>query len=74
MMETALKNKKKLIENRGKFLETFGVGMERFFHPFFGFDVVRFDEWLKTPDGKSTREFLVEKYDVKAMELVESII
>ena len=67
-------NKQKLNSNRADFARFFGVPLHRFMHPLFGFDVIEFDDWLGTPDGKSSHEFIIEKFGKEADELVEKII
>ena len=38
-----------------------------------GFDVVKFDEYLGTPDGTSMKDFILKKYGARAVELVQSL-
>lgn len=67
-------HKKLLDSNRDKFQRTFGVPLHRFMHPLFGFDVIAFDDFLKTPDGQSTHDYLLEKFGQEADALIESLI
>ncbi len=55
-----------LNENRAEFQRRFDIPLTRFMHPILGFDVVSFDKWLCTPDGVSTHDYLIEKYDSSA--------
>ena len=68
------KNKKLLLENAEKFRRTFGVALHKFMSPLVGFDIVRFDEFLGTPEGISTRDYINRKYGIKAVELIEKLI
>lgn len=45
-----------------RFQQITGTPIKKFFHVITGFDVIAFDEWLKTPDGTSTDEFITQKY------------
>lgn len=47
---------------RALFEATFGLSLHRYLHPIFGFDVVRFDQDIRTPDGTSTEQFITQKY------------
>jgi len=67
-------NQQLLRANKDEFLRTFGIPLHRYMHPLWGFDVIRFDDWLKTPDGQSTHELLLEKYGQAADNLVERLI
>lgn len=57
-----------------KFRAIFKKRIMEFYDTMTGFDIIAFDEWLATPDGKSTKEYLVEKYSVEASNLVEYIL
>lgn len=68
------KNKKLLLENADEFRRTFGVMLQKFMSPITGFDIVRFDEFLGTPEGISTRDYINRKYGSKAVGLIERLI
>ncbi|GEM_PF-2426731 len=68
------KNKKLLLENADEFRRTFGVMLQKFMSPITGFDIVRFDEFLRTPEGISTRDYINRKYGSKAVGLIERLI
>lgn len=61
-------------ENTKKFQSVFGVSLETFSDSLFGFDVVGFDEWLKTPDGTSTADFTKEKFGQEGLDIINSLI
>lgn len=62
-------------EQRQEFLETFHVSLSTFIDPrLLDFDIVKFDKWLQTPDGTSTKDYLDQKYGLRAMLLVEKLI
>lgn len=68
------KNKKLLLENADEFRRTFGVVLHKFMSPITGFDIVRFDDFLGTPEGISTRDYINRKYGIKAVRLIERLI
>ena len=39
-----------------------------------GFDIVKFDEAVKTPDGISTREWIQTQYGAEAINLIRKLI
>ena len=67
-------NRAVLIEYRERFRRTFGSDMSHFMHPLFGFDVIGFDRWLKTPDGISTSDFIKKEYTDEAEALIREIL
>lgn len=52
----------------------FKCNLRSFCHPLFGFDIVKFDEWLHTPDDISTHQFIEKKYGKAAMKLISDFI
>ena len=56
------------------FQSYFGVGLPKYWSPIFGFDVVGFDEYLKTPDGVSTADYIKKTYGHEAMILVKGLL
>ncbi|MFA5321950.1 MAG: hypothetical protein WC373_04695 [Smithella sp.] len=59
---------------KSKFESIFKLPLQKYAHPLFGFDIIRFDEDLKTPDGTSTSDFIKEKYGKEAVELISKMI
>lgn len=62
------------VKNERKFRHIFGIGMWQFQDLLMGFDILKFDDWLKTPDGISTADYLTEKYGTEARDLVKRLI
>jgi hypothetical protein len=57
------------------FQAIFKVPLHRFWHPFWGFDVVRFDEqFIQAPDGRSTRDVVLERYGQAGVNLIDEIL
>jgi hypothetical protein len=50
------------------FEQTFKVKFKDYWSPLFGFDVTKFDELIKTPDGKSLNQVIKKKYGKEALE------
>jgi hypothetical protein len=70
-----MKNKIREFKNyTPEFQKYFHLSLHKFIHPLYGFDIVTFDAAIKTPDGKSTSEFIIDKYGKEAHELVEKLI
>ncbi len=57
-----------------KFFETFGVPLRQYFDMTFGFDVVKFDEVVKPPDGTSTADAIRSRWGEDAVHLVLELI
>jgi len=74
MKELIEKNKQTLNQNRSQFRRVFGIELHRFMHPLFGFDAIRFDEWLGTPDGISTYDYIKETKGNEALTLVQGLV
>ena len=68
---------KPLIPSRAdydSFTRTFGVNIRKFWSNFLGLDIIAFDEYLKTPDGVSTKEHIKKTYGPEAVKLVERLL
>lgn len=61
-------------QQNDQFKRIFGVGTHSFVNPFTGFDVIAFDEFVKTPDGVSTRDHVLTTYGADAVRLVEVLL
>ena len=55
------------------FKRIFGRNLSEFW-TITGFDVVRFDDWLGTPDGVSTHDYLKTSYGEEALALVQGFL
>ena len=56
------------------FKQTFGLSMIDYMCPITGFNICKFDDYIKTPNGISTKMFIEEKYGKNAVKLIESLI
>jgi len=74
MKEHLMKLKKLQSENRAEFYKTFEVTLETFWETLTGFDIIKFVEFIKTPDGISASDWTTEKYGENADKLIERLI
>jgi len=74
LVDLVTHHKKQLRENVTEFQRTFGKTLHKYMHPLFGFDIIAFDDFLQTPDGTSTHDYLLQKYGQAALDLVERLI
>ena len=58
----------------GQFYQLFGVPLSRFWNSFTGFDVVRFDAWIKPPENQSLRECITARHGNEAAQLIERLL
>jgi hypothetical protein len=57
------------------FQNIFGTPLKPYWDNITGFDIVRFDEKLiKSPNGKSISDVVLERYGKDAVELVEALL
>ena len=52
------------------FSMVFGTPIDKYMHPLFGFDLMSFDVFIKTPDGTSTKEWVKEKYGLEGVNII----
>lgn len=57
-----------------KFQSYFSAPLEDFWDYFFGFDVVKFDDYMKTPPDVSLRDYLIQQYSQEASDFVAELI
>ena len=61
-------------QDKIKFKAIFKKEIVYFMNPVFGFDIFGFDKYIQTPDGKSTSDWLTEKYGKKAEQFIRGLI
>lgn len=74
LIELGKKNKKRYISEYNNFIKIFGVNLKYYWNMFWGFDIIKFDELLETPDGVSTKDFVKKKYGIEGCECIERLI
>ena len=75
VQEFMLSNNKKRLELAGKFQSVFGISLGKFWSVLTGFDIVKFDEeFMKTPDGTSTEEYVKQKYGEAELSVVRGLL
>lgn len=57
-----------------QFRITFDLQLRQFMHPLFGFNVIKFDEKIGTPDNMSCHDFIEQKYGEEAVKLVLNLL
>lgn len=58
-----------------EFKKTFGIRlMPDFWDHLLGFALIKFDEWLETPDGSSTKAEVRKRYGEEGVDLVLKLI
>lgn len=68
------KNIKLKATHEKEFLNIFNVPLSRFMHPIFGFDIIQFDTYIRTPDGTSTKEWAKKRYGVESVGLLYKLM
>lgn len=58
----------------GEFKRTFNRPLSEFWSAHYGFDLIKFDDWLQTPDGTSTPDHLKITYSGSACVLIKRLI
>ena len=57
-----------------EFYQLFRRRLRQYWHPLFGFDVVKFDVDIQTPDGVSCADHISQTYGEPARKLVEGLL
>jgi hypothetical protein len=74
-MDLVTKNRKKAQDHNQEFKRTFGISLMQYFHFFFGFDIVKFDEeFIKPNEGESTKQAVERKFGANAVSLCEKLL
>lgn len=78
-MKMSYKNKQLYHQYRNEFNEIFKLDLKDYITRDFitlvaGFDVIKFDADLKTPDGISTYDFIGKKYGKRGIEIIKILI
>jgi len=61
-------------KNAEKFQNIFGLRLINYTDVFTGFDIVKFDMDINTPDGTSIKDFIKKKYGEDAQKLIKEFI
>jgi hypothetical protein len=69
-MKNQILGKERAIE----FLMSKGIDVRKYMSPMFGFDIVKFDEDLGTPDGISCAEFIEQKHGKEVVEIIRELL
>ena len=76
--ERIMNNKKIILKYSQKFYNIFQLSLTNYFdqhnHLICGFDIVKFDEAICTPDGVSCKDFVLNKYAEKGVEILTALL
>ena len=67
------KTRNAIVKHGQEFKRIFGVPVNKFLD-ITGFDIIKFDEWLDTPNGVSSSEFIKKKFGDKAEQLIRNLL
>ena len=56
------------------FISCFQTSLSKFWDPLNGFDVIKFDDWLKVPKGTSTHDFVLTNYGQSGVDIIMALI
>ena len=73
LRDIVLKNKKLEHDLKDEFQLIFGKTLHDFMDPVTGFDLIAFDDYIKTPEGTSTHDWLAEN-NTRGFEIVKKLI
>lgn len=73
MRDRIMKNHQLIYQYGSQFGAFFNANLKEFFD-FTGFDIVKFDGYIKTPKGQSCRDYLQKQYGAECVTMIESLI
>lgn len=56
------------------FQRKFGVSVLKFWQPLFGFDVIKFDKFVGTPDGVSCHDHVEKKFGAGSAAIIKALL
>jgi len=62
------------LEHDAEFRKFFNAGIMRFCDPITSFDIIKFDEFLKTPDSVSTAQHIEKLYGREAVDFIRMLM
>ena len=74
LQDIALDNHRLYGECSEVFFSTFGKPLSRFWSPLFGFEVVKFDDWVKPPSNVSCAKAVEKRWGKDAELLVRRLL
>lgn len=60
--------------NCDDFQNIFKISLRSFWDIYTGFDIIGFDSFIGTPDGKSTKQHVLDNYGQKGIDLIMRLI
>ena len=75
MLEFMKDNRLKFVRYQQEFALTFNRPLQEFWDNMFGFDIIKFDEqFIKSPDGTSLSDAVIQQYGQAANDLIKKLI
>lgn len=74
LSEMVVGNIRKERHYHNEFRKLFGMDLGRFMHPFFGFDVIKLDDFFRPPEGQSLQDCILARFGQDAVDLVVALI
>ena len=75
IQEYALKERMKQLDYNMSFLRIFGIRLSLFFpNVILGFDVVKFDDWIKPEENESTYEAIARKFGDPGVDIIKKLL
>jgi len=56
------------------FKQYFNLCLDDYLDPILGFDIVKFDDFLKIPNGISARDYITKQYGLEATLLIKDLL
>jgi hypothetical protein len=72
--DIVLANKKLGHTHRKQFLLTFGLNLDTYMHPLFGFEIMMFEKFVRPKREQSLKDAIIERWGKDAATLVHTLI
>ncbi len=78
-LENVLKFDRRIFKEGREFNKIFGVPLIKYWHPFCGFDIIKFTDEVvvricRRDDSKNMEEVVMEKWGISAVNLINRLI
>ena len=70
-----LKNRMKSLDNCDEFQKIFKTRLKPFWDSnIFGFDIIKFDQWLETPDDISMNDHILARFGQAGVDMIDKLL
>ncbi len=74
-MDFILKNRLVLLKEKDNFTKCFGERINQFWESnILGFDIIKFDKWLKVKDNESTADVVKKRYGEEGLRIIKALL